>query len=131
MVRVPLAPMPNGRGHATADYKKEKLGPIAEKNRLIASCPGPPSPGFPPSIGDPLTNGAVLAAVSDRGSQFPATLMSNPPCSLATPGPLAPGEAGQGGGQGPTNGPASTTSSPTEPQVPTPRLPPAVGGGLG
>ena len=31
--RGPLAPMPNGRGHATADYKKEKLGPIAEKRQ--------------------------------------------------------------------------------------------------
>jgi hypothetical protein len=73
----------------------------------------------------------VPAAVSDRGSQCPATLMSKPPCSLATPGPLAPEEVGQGSGQGPPQAITSTTSSPTEPQVPTPRLPPALGGGLG
>jgi hypothetical protein len=75
----------------------------------------------------------VLAAVSDRASQCSATLMSNPPCSPtpATPGPLVPGEAGQGSSQGPTNGPATITSSPTEPQKPTQGLPPIVGGCLG
>ena len=126
-----LTPAPSERGHVTANYGKEKLGLIAEKNRLIASCPGPPSPGSPLSVGGPTADGVVLAAVSAKGGQCPATIMSSPPCSLATPGPLAPGEAGQGDGQGPPQTTTSTTSSPTEPQVPALRLPPTPGGGLG
>ena len=73
----------------------------------------------------------MLAAVSAKGGQCPATIMSSPPCSLATPGPLSPGEAGQGDGQGPPQTTTSTTSSPTEPQVPALRLPPTPGAGLG
>ena len=104
---------------------------IAEKNRSVASCSGPPHPGSPLSVGDPGAGRVVLAAVSDKDGQCPATIMSSPPCFPATPGPLAPGEAGQGDGQGPPQTTTSTTSSPTEPQAPALRLPPTPGGGLG
>ena len=76
--RGTLVSMPIGRGH-TASYKKERLKPIAEKNRLIEGNLDPPSPGFTPSIGEDQAAGMVLASVSDRASQYPAGLKSNPP----------------------------------------------------
>ena len=60
--RATMASMPIGGDHA-ANYKRERLRPSAEKNRLIASYLSSPSPEFTPSIGEAQTAGVVLAAV--------------------------------------------------------------------
>ena len=60
--KVSMAPAPRERAHDTASCGGENLRLIAEKNRSVASCNGPPCPGSPTDRGDPGYGGPLQLA---------------------------------------------------------------------